>query len=90
MYQPEKANPHHICWTVGGGHIYYAADVSTKATDLTTAKILLNSVISTLDAKFLGIDINDFYLGSTMTQYEYMCIPLQMIPPVIMEQYNLT
>jgi hypothetical protein len=63
-YQPEKAKPCCICWVVGGSRIFYAADVSTKAADLTTTKILLNSVISTHDAKFLGIDIKDFYLGT--------------------------
>ena len=89
-YRPEKANPRRIRWTVGGDRIFYAADVSTKAADLTTAKILLNSVISTPGAKFLGIDIKDFYLGTLMTQYEYMRIPLQMLPPAIVEQYNLT
>jgi hypothetical protein len=25
-----------------------------------------------------------------MTKYEYMCIPLQMLPPPIVERYNLT
>jgi hypothetical protein len=89
-YQPEKANPQHICWTVWGNCIFYADDVSTKAADLMTAKILLNSVISTPGAKFLGNDIKDFYLGTTMTQYEYMHIPLQKLPPAIMENYNLT
>jgi hypothetical protein len=47
-------------------------------------------VISTSDAKFVGIDIKDFYLGTTMTQYEYMCTPQQMLPPTIVEQHNLT
>jgi hypothetical protein len=89
-FRREKANPRCIRWTVGGDRIYYAADVSTKAADLTTAKILLNSVISTPGTRFLGIDIKDSYLGTAMTQYEYMCIPLQMLPTAIIEQYNLT
>jgi hypothetical protein len=89
-YRPEKAIRRCIQWTVAGDCIYYAANVSTKAADLTTAKILLNSVISTSGARFLGIDIKDFYLGTVMTQYEYIRIPLQMLPPDIMEQSNLT
>jgi hypothetical protein len=52
--------------------------------------LLLNSVISTPDAKFLGINIKDFYLGTTVTQYVYMCIPLQMLSLAIVEKYNLT
>jgi hypothetical protein len=69
--------------------IYYAADISTKAADLTTAKILLSSMISTPGARLLGIDIKDSYLGTVMTQYEYMQIPLQMPHTAIIEQYNL-
>jgi hypothetical protein len=90
VYQPEKANPQLICWTVSGDCIFYATNVSTKAADLTTAKILLNSVISTPDAKFIGIDIKYFYFGTTMTQYEYVCIHPQMIPPAMVKKYNLT
>jgi hypothetical protein len=48
------------------------------------------TVISSPNAKFLGIDIKDFYLGTVMTQYEYMHIPLQILPTAIIEQYNLT
>jgi hypothetical protein len=88
-FRSEKANPRCIHWTVGGDSIYYAADVSTKAADLTTANLQLNSVISTPRARFLGIDIKDLYLGTVMTQYEYMRIPLQMLPTAIIEQYNL-
>jgi hypothetical protein len=89
-YQPKKTNSRHICWTVCGDCFFCAADVSTKVADLTTAKILLNSVISTPDAKFQGMNIKDFYLGTSMTQYEYMHIPLQMLPPAIVLKYNRT
>jgi hypothetical protein len=87
---PEKTNPRQIQWTVGGDRIFYAADASTTTADLTTAKILFNSVISTPGAKFLGIDIKDFYLGTSMKDFEYMSIPLQMLPQGIIDQYNLT
>jgi hypothetical protein len=39
--------------TVGGDQIEYPGDKSTRTAGLTTAKILINSVISTLGAKFL-------------------------------------
>jgi hypothetical protein len=44
--------------TLGGDHIEYPGDKSTRTAGLTTAKNLINSVISTLGAKFLVIDIN--------------------------------
>jgi hypothetical protein len=46
--------------TVGGDQIEYPGDKSTRTAGLTTAKILINSVISTLGAKFLVIDIKNF------------------------------
>jgi hypothetical protein len=46
--------------TVGGGQIEYPGDKSTRTAGLTTATIIINSVISTPCAKFLAIDINNF------------------------------
>ena len=89
-FRPEKANPRRIRWTVGGDRIDYPYDVSTKTADLTTAKLLFNSVLSTPNAKFLGLDIKDFYLGTHMTHYEYMRIPIAMLPQAIIDQYALT
>ena len=89
-YRPEKAIPHGVRWTVGGDQIDYPDDVSTKTADLTTAKLLFNSVVSTPNAKFLSADLKDFYLGTPMSRYEYMRIPIWMLPDDIIEQYNLT
>ncbi|KAI2500611.1 Reverse transcriptase (RNA-dependent DNA polymerase) [Fragilaria crotonensis] len=51
---------------------------------------MLNSVISTVNGRFMTGDLKDFYLGTPMTEYEYMRIPISMIPPAIMEHYQLT
>jgi hypothetical protein len=48
--RPEKANPRRVRWTVGGDRIDYPDDVSTKTADLTTAKLLINSTLSTPNA----------------------------------------
>jgi hypothetical protein len=50
--------------TVGGDQIEYPGEKSTRTAGLTTAKILINSVISTPNAKFLAIDIKNFYLNT--------------------------
>jgi hypothetical protein len=50
--------------TVGGDQIEYPGDKSTRTAGLTTSKILINSVISTMGAKFLVIDIKNFYLNT--------------------------
>jgi hypothetical protein len=89
--RPEKAVPQRVRWTAGGDHIHYTGDVSTKTADLTTTKCLLNSVLSTPCAKFMTLDLSDFYLESHLppTAYEYLRIPLSMIPAHIQLLYQL-
>jgi hypothetical protein len=87
--RPMKANPRRVRITVGGDKLDYPFEVSTRTADITTAKLLWNSVISTKDAKFCTMDIKDFYLNTPMTHYEYMRIPVDVIPPDIYELYNL-
>jgi hypothetical protein len=52
--------------TVGGDQIEYPGEKSTRIAGLTTAKNLINSVISTLGAKFLVINIKEFYLNTPL------------------------
>jgi hypothetical protein len=59
--RPQKAQTHRVRWTVGGDRIQYPGDVSTKCAGLATAKILFNSILSTPQAKFMCLDIKDFY-----------------------------
>ena len=35
------------------------------------------------------IDLKDFYLGTPMNRYEYMCIKMADIPQYIIDQYEL-
>ena len=88
--RPMKANPRRVRFTVGGDKIEYPYEVRTKTADLTTSKIIINSTISTPGARFMGIDIKDFYLNNPMGRYEYMRIPISQIPQKIIDLYNLT
>ena len=56
---------------------------------MTTIKILLNSIISTKRARFCNIDLKDFYLNTPMQRYEYMLVPIDLIPKDIFQEYNL-
>jgi hypothetical protein len=56
-YQPQKEEKHCIRLTFGGNPIDYPDNKSTPMANLTTAILLINSTISTLGAKFLGIDL---------------------------------
>jgi hypothetical protein len=75
--------------TVGGDQIEYPGDKSTRTAGLTTPKIIINSVISTLRAKFLVIDINNFYLNTPLGRFEYMVINLSSLPQEMIEKYDL-
>eukprot|EP00804_Cyclotella_cryptica_P024442 CCRYP_019261-RA/>CCRYP_019261-RA protein AED:0.29 eAED:0.18 QI:0/0/0/1/0.33/0.25/4/0/786 len=46
-------------------------------------------IISTPNARYLTADLKLFYLTAPLDRYEYMRIPLKLIPTHIIEQYNL-
>ena len=75
---------------MGGNCVTYGGNVSTKMADLTTVKIMLNSILSTPNGKFMTGNIKDFYLNTPMDEYKYMRIPVTIIPDTIMQQYDLT
>ena len=87
--RPHKEETHRVRLTVGGDMLEYPHDVSTETTDLTTAKCLINSILSTEDSKGLCADVKDFYLNTTMEIYEYMKLRLETIPSEIVQQYGL-
>ena len=88
-YRPQKLEKHRSRLTVGGDRINYPYDVSTPTSALPTIKMLWNSVLSTEGAKFIGIDVANFYLGSPMDRPEYMRIPYHIIPDEIKKKYGL-
>jgi hypothetical protein len=57
--------------------------------DLTTAKHLIDSTISTPGVIFLGIDLANFYLITPMPNPKYMRLRLDIIPEEIIVAYNL-
>jgi hypothetical protein len=59
-----KEERERIRLTVGGDQIEYPGDKSTRKAGLTTAKILINSIISTKGARLLVIDIIKIYLNT--------------------------
>jgi hypothetical protein len=82
--KPLKEEKERIRVTVGGDKI------GTETADLTTAKILFNSIGSMDNARFATADISNFYLNNPMERFEYMRIPIRDIPPDIFSQYALT
>jgi Reverse transcriptase (RNA-dependent DNA polymerase) len=90
-YRPEKEKPYRVRITVGGDRVVYDGEVSTRTADLATVKILLNSVISTPGARFVTLDIKDFYLNTIMDWDDrvYMRIPEKLVPESIKKHYKL-
>ena len=58
-------------------------------TDIVLAKLLFNSTISTPEARFMSVDISDFYLNTPMKEFEYMWVQRHMLPPEVIAAYNL-
>ena len=88
-YRPEKKDPYRVRFTCGGDRIEYFGDVSTKTADMTTVKCLINDTLSTPGAKMMMADLSNFYLETPMDDYEYMRIPLWVVPDAIMDEYKL-
>jgi hypothetical protein len=87
--RPNKSKIHRVRLTVRGNLIQYPGDVLTRSADLTTSKCLWNSTISTEGASYMCLDVKSFYLGTPMDSFEYMRIPIKLIPHEIIKQYNL-
>jgi hypothetical protein len=88
--RPNKTETHRVRLTVGGNLIQYSGDVSARSADITTLKcIWTNITISTEGAKYMCLDVKNFYFGTPMDPFEYMRIPIKLIPQEIILQYNL-
>ena len=53
------------------------------------AEILFNSVVSTKSAKFMTMDISNFYLMTLLKRPEYICMKLTDIPKETINKYGL-
>ena len=73
----------------GGDRVHYPGDAGTPTADLLTVKLLLNSIISTKNARFMTLDIKDFYLNTPMERYEYMRLRIADMPEDVIEHYKL-
>ena len=84
--QPEKSEVNRTRFTTGGDKINYPGAVATRTAEMLVAKILFNSVISTKDAKFMKIDISNFYLNSPLPRPEFLKIKIRNIPEEIITE----
>jgi len=87
VYREGKKDKYRTRITIGGNLINFLGDCPTP--DLLTVKLLFNSIISTPNAKFMSIDIKDFYLSTPMKWYEYFRMKLELFPEDIIQEYDL-
>ena len=87
--RPEKSEPKRVRITAGGDRLDYYGETSTETASLETAKILINSVLSTPGAKMGAIDVENFYIHTLLTNFQYMRFHISMIPQEIINEYNL-
>ena len=70
--RPQKEEVFRTRLTVDGSRTNIDMDCGTPTASLFTVKLLLNSVISTDTARFMAIDIKDFYLNTPMERPEFL------------------
>ena len=75
-YRPQKSYPNCVIITVGRNLINYSGELTIRTADITTSKILSNSMFSTINAKHMSVGIKKFYLCTLLDRLEYMRIPL--------------
>jgi hypothetical protein len=76
--------------TMGGYRLDCNGETATSTADITTFKILINSILSTKYVKMMMMDIKNYYLGTPLATYEYMRLPISILPDEIIEKYHLT
>ena len=86
--QNKDHNQTHI--TVAGSQIWYPGDLGTPTGSLDLVKLIINSVLSRRNSRFVYFDLEFFYLQTPMEQSEYVRIKLSDIPQEFIEEYNLT
>jgi hypothetical protein len=91
LIRPEKLDKLNRTRLVAGGdRVHYPGDAGTPTANLLTIKLLLNSIISTPNAKLMTMDIKDFYLNTPMARYEYMRLQNVDMPEDVIAHYKLT
>ena len=82
--------PYHNGWKLN----QLPGDCGTPTADLLTVKLMFNSIILTPNAKFMTIDIKDFYLMTpmAMARFEYLRMKLDLFPQAqdIIKEYGFS
>ena len=89
--RPKKDNVYRTRLTVGGDRLDFFSNASSPAASLLDTKIIVNSVISNADegARFITLDLKDYFLQSDLPEAEYMKIHGRYFFNNIRQKYNI-
>ena len=87
--RPEKKEQNRTRLVVGGDKINYPGEVATPTAEMLVAKLLFNSVVSTPKAKFMTMDISNFYLMTPLKRPEFIRMKITDVPTEIIDEYKL-
>ena len=68
---------------VGGDRTNYPGKVATPTACMLVVKLIFNSVVSTKGAKFMTMDISNFFLMTPLNRPEYIRINIRDVPDEI-------
>ena len=85
-FRPQKPDPHQIHITVGGSKITVDYYIGTPTADLSTAKILINSTLSTRGDWWAGFDLMNMYLNTNLKDYENLRVHTSQIPEEFIQE----
>jgi hypothetical protein len=87
--RPHKAETNGTRLTFGGNNYTAAINCGTPTANLLTAKLPFNSIISTPGAKFLGMDLKDFYLNTPTDRPEFPQMKIENFLDDVIKHYKL-
>ena len=90
-YRLLKDEKHRIRIIVGEDRLVYYDDAASPATNILETKIMINSTISNArrGARFITLDIKDYFLATPIRDPEYMRVRLKYIPEDIRKKYHI-
>ena len=86
---PQKKEENRVRVAVGGNLIDYPSKLTTRTADITTFKLMWNSVISTQNKRYMCTYAANFYLTTPLDMPEYMQIKTKLVPQAFIDANNL-
>ena len=88
---PKQSETRRVHLTAGGDKPNYPGNSSSPAVSFLNIKIHINGTIPRAkdNAKYMCIDIKNFYLGTPMKYLQYMRIHKKIIPQEVLDEYDI-